>query len=70
MAALYHEKYRPRKPCWAASKGGNRLSQLHQLLVADRNHLDSLAEDDPRRRPTMPRLAWLELVLENEEGRS
>ncbi len=65
MAALYHEKFKPRKPCWAAAKGVNRLIQLHQLLVADRNHVDGLPAHDPRTTRTMPRLAWLD-----DEGRS
>jgi hypothetical protein len=41
------------------AQGGNRLDRLHQLLVADRNHLDSLPEDHPRRRPTVAGVAWL-----------
>ncbi len=45
---------------WTAAEGGNRLSLLHQLLVADRNHVDSLPEADPRRRPSVARVRFLE----------
>jgi hypothetical protein len=46
---------------WTARAGGNRLDRLHTLLVGDRNHVDSLPADDPRRRPTMPAVRLPEL---------
>jgi hypothetical protein len=45
---------------WASFQGGNRLDRLHQLLVGDAARLNTLPENDPRRRPTLPRLRFLE----------
>jgi hypothetical protein len=45
---------------WAVAAGGNRLDRLHQLLVGDQNHIESLPADSPRRRPTMPRIRFAE----------
>ncbi len=67
MTPTLPAKRLPRKSRrWAAAVGGNRLDRLNQLLVGDANTLESRPVDDPRRRPTLPRLAWLEFVLERK----
>jgi hypothetical protein len=50
----------PVKRRWAAVQGGNRLTRLHSLLVGDAARLNTLPENDPRRRPTLPRVRFLE----------
>ena len=61
MARTISGQRSPRKSLrWAAAAGGNRLDRLHQLLIGDQNHVASLAEDDPRRRPTVARVRFLE----------
>jgi hypothetical protein len=50
MASPIPTKTRARK--WAVTKGGDRLSALHRLLVGDARTIEALPDDDPRRRPT------------------
>ncbi len=45
---------------WAAALGGNRLGGLRQLLAGDAHGIACLPPDHPRRKPSLPRLAWLE----------
>jgi hypothetical protein len=58
-------KLKPRR--WAAAVGGNRLDRLRALVIGDERSRETLPADHPRRRPTRPRLAWLERTLEDEE---
>ncbi len=72
MTPTLPAKSPPRKCRWAVARGGNRLSRLRQILVAEERRVAALAVGDPRRRPTMPRLRWLlepatgSIVLEAE----
>ena len=59
MTPTLPTKRLPRKRRWVAARGGNRLDRLHQALVGDRNHVESLSEDSPRRRPTLPTLRFM-----------
>ncbi len=65
MARVLSRKSDRRKRRWTAVRGGNRLDRLHQLLVGDRNHVDALPEDHPRRRPILARLRFLEQEAES-----
>lgn len=46
---------------WGASAGGNRIGKLTALLIGEQNLVNHLPEDDPRRRPTLPRVSFLEV---------
>jgi hypothetical protein len=49
-------RLQPRR--WATS-GGNRLTRLQVLLIAEARHVCALDADNPRRKPTLPRITWL-----------
>jgi len=43
---------------WAVTQGGNRITKIKALLVGDRNVIDSLPPDHPRRRVSLPVLRF------------
>jgi hypothetical protein len=46
---------------WTASRGGNRLRGIRQLLIGDANALAHLSSDHPRKRIALAKVRFLEL---------
>jgi hypothetical protein len=60
MQKIQSPPVRRKRRRWNALVGGNRLTNFKRELTGDRNTLDPLPDDHPRRKPTLPVLHFLE----------